>query len=79
MVEFCNKPWKSYRTIIEIGHERNSWRQLWPILKHGDVILADRGFCGYADYWCLLQQRIDSMMRLHQRRKARDKSQFEGA
>jgi hypothetical protein len=52
---------------------------LWPILKRSDVILADRGFCDYADYWCLLQQGIDSVMRLHQRRKARYKSQFEGA
>ena len=30
--------------------ERPLWRQLWGLLEVGDVILADRGFCIYADY-----------------------------
>jgi hypothetical protein len=38
-------------------------------LERGDVILADRGFCSYAALAQLGQRGIDSVMRLHQRRK----------
>ena len=48
--------------------ERTLWRQLWDVLEKGDVMLADRGFCSYADYWILLQRGVDSVMRLHARR-----------
>lgn len=49
-------------------HERTLWRHLWDLLKPGDIALADRGFCAYADY-CLLRARgVDCVMRLHQRR-----------
>jgi hypothetical protein len=49
-------------------HERTLWRRLWDLLKRGDIALADRGFCSYADYCLLLQRGVDSVMRLHQRR-----------
>ena len=49
-------------------HERILWRQLWDVLKRGDIALADRGFGSYADYYLLLQRGVDSVMRLHQRR-----------
>ncbi len=49
-------------------HERTLLRRLWDHLEPGDVLLADRGFCAFADYHFLLERGIDSVMRLHQRR-----------
>jgi hypothetical protein len=48
--------------------ERTLFRQLWDYFESGDVALADRGFCGFAEYFFLLQRGVDSVMRLHQRR-----------
>ena len=48
--------------------ERTLWRRLWDLLKPGDIALADRGFCSFADYWVLLQRGVDCVMRLHARR-----------
>jgi hypothetical protein len=48
--------------------ERALFRQLWDGLELDDVLLADRGFCGFAEFFFLLQRGIDSVMRLHQRR-----------
>jgi hypothetical protein len=50
--------------------ERTLFRLLWDCLEPGDVVLADRGFCGYADFYLLGQRGVDSVMRLHQRRSA---------
>jgi len=50
-------------------HERTLIRTLWPTLKRGEVLLADRGFCGYADFLLLARQGVDCVMRKHQRRK----------
>lgn len=50
-------------------HERTLWRRLWHKLKKGDIALADRGFCSFAEYYLLLQRGVDSVMRLHARRK----------
>ena len=49
-------------------HERTLFRRLWDQLESGDVVLADRGFCSFGDYYFLLQRGIHSVMRLHQRR-----------
>ena len=49
-------------------HERTLFRSLWDTLARGDIVLADRGFCGFAEFYYLLQRGIDSVMRLHQRR-----------
>lgn len=49
-------------------HERTLWRRLWPGFEAGDVILADRGFCGFADFALLSQRGVDTVMRLHARR-----------
>lgn len=60
--------------IVECEHgplsqgERTLWRRMWPRLSRGDVVLADRGFCGFADFVVLLGQGVDCVMRLHQRR-----------
>lgn len=48
--------------------ERALFRTLWDYLELGDVLLADRGFCGFAEFFFLRQRGIDSVMRLHQRR-----------
>lgn len=48
--------------------ERAMFRQLWEELVPGDVVLADRGFCGYTEFFLLLQRGVDSVMRLHPRR-----------
>lgn len=59
---------------IAIGAYRDSelplWRRLWRWLKSGDVVLADRFYCTYADISGLLSRRCDAVFRLHQRRKA---------
>ena len=39
-------------------------------LVFGDIFLADRGFCSYAELALLQQRGVDSVVRLHQRRKA---------
>ena len=44
-------------------------RALWPALEKGDVLLADRGFCSYAIIARMLAKGVDSVLRLHQRRK----------
>ena len=49
--------------------ERILWHQMWDVYQKGDVVLADRGFCSYADYWLLSEREVDCVMRLHQKRK----------
>lgn len=59
---------------VAIGAYRDSelplWRRLWHLLKEGDVILADRFYCTYADIAGLMRRGCDAVLRLHQRRKA---------
>lgn len=49
-------------------HERTLFRRLWHLLEVGDIVLADRGFASYADFYCLKQRGVDSVMRNHPRR-----------
>ena len=49
-------------------HERTLWHRLWPLMENGSVVLADRGFCGFADYAMLLDRGVDAVMRLNARR-----------
>lgn len=52
-------------------HESTLFRTLWGKLQKGDIVLADRGFSSYATLAGLQRQRGgDSVMRLHQMRKA---------
>jgi Transposase DDE domain len=50
-------------------HDIQLARQLWPQLQAGDILLADRGFCGFADLAQLQAQANHVVMRLHQARK----------
>ena len=37
-----------YATSNQHVHENQLFRQMWPRLNQGDIILGDRGFCSYA-------------------------------
>ena len=50
-------------------HERTLWREGWDCYEENDIVLADCGFCSYADYHMLQEKNVDCVMRLHQRRK----------
>ena len=50
------------------SHEAREMLSLHPLLRRGDVLIADRGFCSYAQVALLAQQGVDVVMRLHQRR-----------
>jgi hypothetical protein len=50
-------------------HESMVWRDMWDLLEPRDVVLTDRGFCSYESIARLKDREIDSVMRLHQRRK----------
>lgn len=68
---FC---WASGALLdVAIGPYRDSelrlWRTLWRWLHRGDVIVADRFYCTYADLAGLLGRGCDAVCRLHQRRK----------
>lgn len=59
-----------YATSNQHVHESQLFRQMWPRLDRGDVILADRGFCSYGAMAALALRGIDCVLRLHQMRKA---------
>lgn len=50
-------------------HERTLYRKLWCLLKRGDVLLGDRGFCAFADFYLLSLGGVDCVMRKNGRRK----------
>ena len=52
------------------SHEAREMLALHPLLRAGDVLIADRGFCSYAQIALLAQQGVAVVMRLHQRRAA---------
>jgi hypothetical protein len=49
-------------------HEARQMLQLHPLLRKGDILVADRGFCSYLQIALLLRHGVDVVMRLHQRR-----------
>jgi len=51
------------------GHERHLFRRVWGHMQSGDIVVGDRGFSGYNDVAQLLARGIDSVFRIHQRRK----------
>ena len=50
-------------------HERTLMRSLWHLLQWGDVLLADRGFGGFAEFFLLARRGVDCVMRKNGRRK----------
>jgi hypothetical protein len=50
-------------------HEAREMLTLHPLLKQGDILVADRGFCSYLQIARLLEHGVDVVMHLHQRRK----------
>ena len=57
------------RTIVAPlrTHDMAQASQLHAELSPGDVLLADRGFCSYAHITLLLQARLHTVLRLHQK------------
>jgi len=55
------------RSALSIG-ENSLFRNMWDILDPGDVVLADRYFCNYTNFFYLEQRNVDCVMRNHQRR-----------
>ncbi len=55
------------KSALNVGEAALS-RSLWDMLKSGDVLLTDRGFCSYADIYYLGSRNVDCVMRSHQRR-----------
>ena len=45
-------------------------RQLYEKLEPQDILVGDRLFGSYADFWMIQTQNIDGLFRMHQRRKA---------
>jgi hypothetical protein len=50
-------------------HEARQMLQLHPLLKCGDILVADRGFCSYLQIARLIDHGVDVVMHLHQARK----------
>jgi hypothetical protein len=48
--------------------ELRLWRELWHLLTPGDVVVADRFYCTFADMVGLIRRGCDGLFRLHQRR-----------
>ncbi len=43
--------------------EQSLWRMLWGRLRRGDIVLADRGFSSFAEFWLLSRRGIDMVAR----------------
>ncbi len=50
------------------SHEAREMLTLHPLLKKGDILVADRAFCSFAQITLLMHHGVDAVMRLHQRR-----------
>ena len=50
------------------GHERHLFRELMAEFFPGDVILADRGFCSFADICLLKQRHVECVFRIFNRK-----------
>jgi hypothetical protein len=50
-------------------HEGRLFQKLLTTFRKGDVVLADRGFCSFANLATLLGRGVDAVMRVHQFRK----------
>lgn len=57
----------SYALGNKKSHELPLFRQQWDVLKGGDVILGDKGFCSYFDIANLKEQGVDNVATLARR------------
>lgn len=49
-------------------HESKLFKNLWNTLNPGDLLVADRGFCSFGTFASLLIHRVDSLMRLPEKK-----------
>lgn len=49
--------------------ETTLFREIWPALESGDIVIGDRLFCSYADIVLLKNRGVDCIFRLHVKRK----------
>jgi len=49
-------------------HETKLFKDLWSVLKRGDLLLADRGFCSFGAVAGLLARGVDSLIRLPEKK-----------
>ncbi len=58
-----------HATGNEHVHEGQLFRQMWPHLSRGDIILGDRGFSSYSTMAALGLRGIDTVFRVHHARQ----------
>ena len=61
LIEAITDVWSAYEPVL--------FRRISHCLQSGDVFVADRIYCTYADIALLLNQLVDSALRLHSARK----------
>jgi hypothetical protein len=50
--------------------ELRLWRELWPVLSSGEIVLGDRFYCTFYDIVGVMRRGCDALFRLHQSRPA---------
>ena len=50
--------------------ELRLWRELWPVLSSGEIVLGDRFYCTFYDIVGVMRRGCDALFRLHQARPA---------
>ena len=50
--------------------ELRLWRELWPVLSPGEIVLGDRFYCSFYDIVGVVRRGCDAVFRLHQKRSA---------
>ncbi len=48
--------------------ELRLWRDLWPVLSPGEIVLGDRFYCSFYDIVGVMRRQGDAVFRLHQKR-----------
>jgi hypothetical protein len=54
--------------------ERTLFHRLWEEFEKGDIVVADRGFCSFADFQMLRERGVDCIMRKHQARSVGERT-----
>lgn len=48
--------------------ELRLWRELWPVLSPGEIVVGDRFYCTFYDFVGVMRRGCDGIFRLHQKR-----------